>query len=1126
MKLRRIRLNRIICILANFFTFFFLPLVVSNFGIQTFAQTVEEREAEANQLFQQGIKQAENHQLKEAIQSLESALKIYQQFNKRQEEAKILVNLGVLNIAIENIELGLEYLQRSLAIAQEINDPTMVSVAQQGLSAFEQFKKQFTDHKAIALLTRVFFGYSTTEEAKGLAKIFDELCVDNFHHSQFKIALQHCQSSLAIYQQIGDKLQEANALTSIATFYSIMGNNNEALQLQQQALAIFNKLNDVRGQIIALNGIAKIYIEQSQYNQALELLQQELEKLKQFDNPKIKTMVLGNIGLVYQSLEQYTQALDYFQQALTIVKPLNDLDFEGKLINNIGSVYLEQLKYQEALAFFKEGLVIAQKQNNPENQAQSLVNIGEAYRRLGELSKSLDYFQQALKIVKQINIRFDQTTILNNIAIVYESQGKYFEALQTHQESLKTAQDLNDLSGQSHILNNLGVLYAEMGECDQALQHYLNQSLQIAKKAGLTSLEIKTNINISLCYRRQRNYSQALESLNQALFLAKKIDRLDLVSQTLIGISAIQESLGQYPQAIDSAKQALEILEKINSLESKSLALGILGEIYQAQGQYKIALNYLEQALSIQQKIESKSNQSKTLNYRGYSFLQLGQLEKAESSLLEAIQIRESLRTGLTDTLKISLGEQVSSAYVYLQLALVKQAKMQQALEISERGRTQAFIELLKHRFSPTIEEKIKSKYISLEEIKTIAKEHQDVLVEYSIIYDNLSQETDLYIWVVKPTGEITFRQVDIKLWQQQQNTTLASLIPRVRQAIGVRSATNNEPAFKPGDRIHFKGDKPNSEPWEIISVDAQNGTLRVRLPSFAPGAAIPRQITEVEDFGQTSLQQLHQILIEPIADLLPKNASDRVIFVPQDELFLVPFAALQDKEGKYLIEKHTILTAPSIQVLDLTRKQRQRLANSTAKDVLIVGNPSPMPAPFQPLEYAEPESKAIANLLNANPIIGTQATESAIVAQMPNARIIHLATHGQFDDIRGLGSAIALAPSGKDDGLLTAEEILNLKLNAELVVLSACDTGRGRLTGDGVIGLSRSLISAGVPSVIVSLWKVPDNTTSGLMVEFYRQLQKNPDKAQALRQAMLNTMKEHPNPRDWAAFTLIGEAE
>src|SRR5207237_9843489 len=97
---------------------------------------------------------------------------------------------------------------------------------------------------------------------------------------------------------------------------------------------------------------------------------------------------------------------------------------------------------------------------------------------------------------------------------------------------------------------------------------------------------------------------------------------------------------------------------------------------------------------------------------------------------------------------------------------------------------------------------------------------------------------------------------------------------------------------------------------------------------------------------------------------------------------------------------------------------------------------------------------------------------------------------------------------------------------NANLVVLSACDTGRGRITGDGVIGLSRSLISAGAISVVVSLWSVPDDSTASLMTEFYRQLQHNADKAQALRQAMLMTMQQDPSSRDWAAFTLIGEAE
>lgn len=143
----------------------------------------------------------------------------------------------------------------------------------------------------------------------------------------------------------------------------------------------------------------------------------------------------------------------------------------------------------------------------------------------------------------------------------------------------------------------------------------------------------------------------------------------------------------------------------------------------------------------------------------------------------------------------------------------------------------------------------------------------------------------------------------------------------------------------------------------------------------------------------------------------------------------------------------------------------------------------------------------------------------------MPKARIIHLATHGLVDNDRELDSAIALTLSDNDKGLLTAKEILKLKLNAELVVLSACDTGRGRLTGDGVIGLSRSFICAGVPSIIVSLWAIPDSETAGLMTEFYRQFLQNSDKAQALRKAMLMTIEKHPHPKNWAAFTLIGEA-
>ena len=362
--------------------------------------------------------------------------------------------------------------------------------------------------------------------------------------------------------------------------------------------------------------------------------------------------------------------------------------------------------------------------------------------------------------------------------------------------------------------------------------------------------------------------------------------------------------------------------------------------------------------------------------------------------------------------------------------------------------------------------------------------------MQYSIIYDDfqiqgkpVGRESALYIWVIPPTGKITFHQVDLKPLWQKHNASLTSLIIGNQEFLAVRS--------------------------------------RSSLGSTQP---------------QPDLPTLHQLLIEPIASLLPKDPNARVIFIPQGSLFQVPFPALQDANGTYLIEKHTILTAPSIQVLDLTRQQRQKLAQKPVNSgtALVLGNPT-MPSVSSPgapkqqlsaLPGAEAEAIAIAPLLNTQAITGAQGTKAAIVQKMPQASIIHLATHGLLDDVRGLGSAIALAPSGSDDGLLTAEEIFDMKLQANLVVLSACNTGEGRITGDGVIGLSRSLISAGVPSVIVSLWAVPDAPTAELMQSFYQNLQNNPDKAQALRQAMLATMKTHPGPRNWAAFTLIGEAE
>ncbi|MBR8835334.1 MAG: CHAT domain-containing protein [Stigonema ocellatum SAG 48.90 = DSM 106950] len=432
-----------------------------------------------------------------------------------------------------------------------------------------------------------------------------------------------------------------------------------------------------------------------------------------------------------------------------------------------------------------------------------------------------------------------------------------------------------------------------------------------------------------------------------------------------------------------------------------------------------------------------------------------------------------------------------ASPYHQLQKTLITQNPTSAALEVSERGRTRALVDLLAKRLSTTDDSSVPP---GVAKIKQVAKQQNATLVEYSIQTDDLTvegkrktQESELYIWVIKPTGEITFRSVDMKPLWLKEKTSLTDLIFQSRQSIGVSGG-------------NVKG---------MIKVE-------------------PTAKTDSKE----KLQKLHRLLIQPIADLLPTQPNEHIVFIPQGSLFLVPFAALPDANGKYLIEKHTISTAPSIQVLDLLY-QRQQQIKGVAKDVLIVGNPtmpsvSPKPGekPLQlsQLPGAEQEANEIAHLFNTQALIGNVATETTVKQRMSQARIIHFATQSNHEfEGMSIPGELAFAPSSQDDGWLKSEEIMNLNLNAELVVLSSCDTALGKITGDGVIGLSRSFFAAGVPSVIGSLWSPSDIKTVLLMTKFYENLNKNSDKAYALRQAMLATMKKYPEPRDWAAFTLIG---
>ncbi|MEQ9234165.1 CHAT domain-containing protein [Coleofasciculus sp. E2-BRE-01] len=740
------------------------------------------------------------------------------------------------------------------------------------------------------------------------------------------------------------------------------------------------------------------------------------------------------------------------------------------------------------------GAVLAQAQTREErnDEAFRLYQVGVQQYQQGQFREALETFQTAFVIFRETGERQGEGATLNYIGAVYLNLGQYPQALEYFQQALAIRTEISDKAGEGSTLNNIGAVYNDLGEYPRALE-YFQQALAIRTEIGNKAGEGSTLNNIGAVYNDLGEYPQALENYQQALAIAQDIGDRAGEGSTLNNIGTVYHSLGEYPQALESFQQALAIAQDIGNKAGEGSKLNNIGAVYNDLGEYPQALENYQQALAIRTEIGDKRGEGTTLNNIGLVYNAQGNYSQAETTLFAAIEALESLRQrDLKDDQKISIFEQQDHTYRFLQQALVAQNKFDKALEISERSRGRALVELLDSKLSQNSSNQANIKPPTLPEIKQIAQKQKATLVQYSTMGDEA-----IYIWVIKPTGETAFKQVDLK----SLDTSLQDLVTTSRDNIGVRSRSLFDVT--------------------VVNPQSENSTEKLR--------------------------QLHQILIAPITDLLPKDPNERVIFIPQDSLFLVPFPALQDEQSKYLVEKHTILTAPAIQVLDLTRKQKHNTQNSTG-DVLVVGNPT-MPkieigelvANLTPLPGAEREANQIADFFNTEALTGSQATKATVMEKMQQARIIHLATHGLLHDFKGFGvpGAIALAPNppsslskgGQEegdvvDGLLTAGEIFDMKLSADLVVLSACDTGRGDIKGDGVIGLSRSLISAGVPSILVSLWAVNDESTAFLMTEFYRNLQQNPDKAVALRQAMLTTMKQYPNPKQWAAFTLIGEAE
>jgi CHAT domain-containing protein len=705
-------------------------------------------------------------------------------------------------------------------------------------------------------------------------------------------------------------------------------------------------------------------------------------------------------------------------------------------------------------------------------------------------------------------------------------------ALQSLQAALKIYRSRQNKLGQQETLDALGSAHLFLEDLTQA-SNYLQQAIKVSQQNSdpvSKSLAANSHDMLGQIYLQQSTPQKALAAFDYRLQMAKSSPGGDWEASAFHNFGITYLAMKDYNKALQSFQKSMELKgaagDHQSDPEENARTLSLLGYTYlqmnnrqQAEATLLQALNQGEQSgsellPSIITQVEQQIEALKATYGNNPQLLKA--IEALKTKQLSTNKLRQNIKSGnldQIDLLRAQRSEDSNAAICsLLQKIYADQDKEIAALEMSERCRARALVRRLFEKLDgDTVTDKIAPPV--LQQIRQIAKTQKATLVQYSILAKDAhapntknTVESDLLIWVIPPSGEVTFRRIDLQASWLKDGQSLNDLVNQSRQAMGVRGRAAI--------------------------------TVKPKVDNNAPA-------------DQDALKQLHALLIAPIADALPTAPDSHVIFIPQGVLFSVPFPALTDGSGQYLVDRHTILTAPSIQTLELTRRRHSQVRESGNQQVLVVGNPTMPQYPqrggqvLPTLPGAEAEANQIASLYKTQALTGSQASETAVTAKLQQARIAHFATHGLLDSrpkmplglqllnfgsvgkVGGLSTpgAIALAPGDNQDGLLTSDEITKLTLNTELVVLSACDTGQGTILSDGVVGLSRSLLTAGAPSVLVSLWKVPDEATADLMVDFYRQLQSSPNKAQALRQAMLKVRQKYPNPVDWAAFTLVGEA-
>ena len=893
-------------------------------------------------------------------------------------------------------------------------------------------------------------------------------------------ALAYCRQARALQDQpadtqvSADKLrEEAQTINNFGEVHYSLGELKEALDSFASALDHWTQSGDRRGQALAHLNLGYTHSDSGNLQKASDHFQQALALWRTVEDRRGEALAQTALGAINSFVGERQLALNAYEEALRIFRAYGDQQSEGVALNSIGQVYEDLNELPTALDYYKLALELRRANGNRAGEAVTEYYVARVYRLMGQIEQALSYYNQSLRLSRRLGKKRVAAYAFNDIGIIYDSLGRRQFALDQYKEVLKFYREAGDRRGQANTLKTIGDIHYSTGEKDRARS----------------------------CYEEALSYSRAAWDRSGE-------------ADALYRIARAERDSDELDQSLTHITDSIRIIEEMRSqVASHELRTSYFASIHK---HYEFLLALLMQLHELRP----------TGGYAAAA-MQASENARARSLVETLLEAKADVRLGVDPTVlerERSLQRELNAKALYL-MRLRNTAQTEadaEQIEKEVRQLTNEYeqVQSLIRSQSPRYASLMQPPPPSLEEIQNELRGDDTILLEYAL------GEEKSYVWAVTSDS---FSAYELPAREQIERLT--------REVHSLLTA-------RPGDAIAIPETQPqpaelDQQYWQKAAelsrtlfgpVAQQLGSKRLLIVAdgtlqYLPFEALPAPETAEEPADKPTatsdpvpLAIRHEIVYLPSASTLIalRRETSRSMMAPKSVFVLAdPVFDKGDPRVKTLAARHEV-AAGSV----------ARLA--TLKDAGGISFPR-LPSTRQEAEaivsFIPEDSRAVATDFAANRAL-------ALSAELERYRIVHIATHSvvnsQHPELSGIVLSLVNERGQEEDGFLQLHDIYSLKLDADLVVLSACNTALGKeVRGEGLVGLTRGFMYAGASSVVASLWKVDDSATAELMTHFYKAMfeDKLPPAA-ALRYAK-ETMwrqKHWRSPYYWSAFVLQGE--